>query len=59
MNKKIIITGSAGFIGLHTCLEYLNRGYIVLGVDNLNKYYDVSIKIERNKILKKYKNFHF
>ena len=59
MNKKIIITGSAGFIGFHTCLEYLNRGYIVLGVDNLNKYYDVSIKIERNKILKKYKNFQF
>lgn len=59
MNKKILITGSAGFIGFHTCLEYLNKGFTVLGVDNLNKYYDVTIKLDRNKILKKYKNFKF
>jgi UDP-glucuronate 4-epimerase len=59
MKKKIIITGSAGFIGFHTCLEYLNKGFIVLGIDNLNKYYDVRIKLERNKILKAYKNFYF
>ena len=59
MKKKVIITGSAGFIGFHTCLEYLNKGFTVLGVDNLNKYYDVKIKLERNKILKKFKNFKF
>ena len=57
--KKIIITGCSGFIGFHTCLEYLKKGFYVLGVDNLNKYYDVNIKLERNKILKKYKNFNF
>ncbi len=59
MNKKILITGSSGFRGFHTCLEYLNKGFAVLGVDNLNKYYDVNIKLNRNKILKKYKNFKF
>ena len=59
MKKRVIITGSAGFIGFHTSLEFLNNGYKVLGIDNINKYYDVNIKLERNKILKKFKNFKF
>tara|TARA_Y100001970_G_C14259925_1_gene879561 strand:- start:16826 stop:17794 length:969 start_codon:yes stop_codon:yes gene_type:complete len=60
MNKKIlIITGSAGFIGFHLSLKLLKKGYKVIGIDNLNNYYDVDLKKDRNKILKKYKNFEF
>ena len=57
--NKILITGSAGFIGYHLCLSLLNDGYEVLGVDNLNKYYDPSLKLARLDNLKKYKNFTF
>ncbi len=41
---KILITGSAGFIGFHLSLKLLNKGNTVIGVDNLNNYYDVSLK---------------
>ncbi len=54
-----LVTGSAGFIGFHTCLKLLEKKKIVLGIDNLNKYYDVNLKKKRNSILKKYKNFKF
>ena len=60
MKKKILITGCAGFIGFHTCLRFLkNLNYKVLGIDNLNNYYDKNLKIDRLKILKKSKNFKF
>ena len=60
MNKKIfIITGSAGFIGFHLALKLLKKGYKVIGIDNLNNYYDVKLKKDRNKILKKFKNYVF
>ena len=56
--KNILITGAAGFIGFHVSLKLLKSGKIV-GLDNLNSYYDVSLKKSRLKILKKFKNFTF
>ena len=46
---KILVTGSSGFIGFHTSLELLNRGYEVFGIDSENDYYDVNLKTERRK----------
>jgi len=58
-HKKILVTGCAGFIGSHVC-EYLCRNnYNVLGIDIVNDYYDVNIKLKNIDILKKYKNFTF
>ena len=56
---KILITGSAGFIGFHLSLKLLQKWNAVIGVDNLNNYYDVSLKKNRNKILKKHKKYIF
>ena len=44
MKNKILITGCAGFIGMHLCKKFLDNNYIVIGIDNLNNYYDVKIK---------------
>jgi UDP-glucuronate 4-epimerase len=44
---KFLVTGAAGFIGMHTCLRLLERGDQVVGVDNLNDYYDVTLKHAR------------
>ena len=57
--KKIMITGSSGFIGFSLTLRLLKQGYKVLGYDSLNNYYDINLKISRNRILKKFKNFSF
>lgn len=54
---KILVTGSAGFIGFHVARALLERGETVIGVDNFNDYYDVSIKEDRNKILEGYEGF--
>ena len=54
---KILVTGSAGFIGSAVCLRLLARGDEVIGVDNLNDYYDVNLKLarlERNKAYQQY-----
>ena len=51
---KILVTGSAGFIGSATALKLLQRGDYVVGIDNHNKYYDPSIKnarVKRNKVI--------
>ena len=57
---KILITGSAGFIGFSFCKYLLeNKKIKIIGVDNLNNYYDPKLKKERLKILKKYNNFKF
>lgn len=57
--QKIVVTGAAGFIGFHLSKRLLNLGYHVLGIDNLNDYYDVSLKEARLKILKEYEGFEF
>ncbi len=44
---KILITGTAGFIGSHLAEEYINKGYEVFGLDNINDYYDVNLKFAR------------
>ena len=48
---KILVTGAAGFIGFHLCEKLLEEKYTVLGVDNINNYYDVKLKKDRLKIL--------
>ena len=55
----ILVTGAAGFIGFHTSRLLLEKNYKVIGVDNINSYYDIKIKKDRLKILKNYKNFNF
>ena len=50
---KILVTGNAGFIGFHVCKKLLERGDTVVGLDNLNRYYDVNLKKNRLKILRK------
>lgn len=57
--KKILITGSAGFIGFHLTQKACSLGYNVTGIDNLNNYYDVTLKQSRLEILKKLPNFTF
>ena len=56
---KILLTGAAGFIGMHTSLRLLARGDTVVGVDNLNDYYDVTLKQARLARLSSHANFHF
>ncbi len=56
---RVLITGSAGFIGFHTAKTLLNRGDKVIGLDSLNNYYDVSLKNKRNKVLKNNTNYNF
>ena len=55
----ILVTGAAGFIGSHVARALLARGEAVLGVDNLNDYYDVSLKEARLALLAPYEGFHF
>jgi len=57
--EKILVTGAAGFIGFHLSKSLLEDGYEVLGIDNVNNYYDPKLKWARLDILKKYSNFKF
>jgi len=59
MNNKILVTGAAGFIGFHLAKSLLNDGFSVIGVDNLNDYYDVELKQARLNQLISHKNFIF
>jgi UDP-glucuronate 4-epimerase len=56
--RKVLVTGVAGFIGMHCAQRLLARGDKVIGVDNLNDYYPVKLKRERLKMLK-HRNFGF
>jgi len=58
-NEAILVTGSAGFIGFHLSKRLLETGYAVVGVDNLNPYYDVNLKRARLDILESHDNFSF
>ena len=51
MAKKILVTGAAGFIGSHLSIRLLERGDTVVGIDNLNDYYEVSLKENRTMFL--------
>jgi UDP-glucuronate 4-epimerase len=55
---KILVTGVAGFIGMHVANRLVERGDTVFGIDNLNEYYDVSLKISRLDSLKKTAKFY-
>ncbi|HHN66335.1 MAG TPA: SDR family NAD(P)-dependent oxidoreductase [Nitrospirae bacterium] len=57
--KKILVTGVAGFIGHKVAELLLQRGYAVVGMDNMNDYYDPRLKNWRLSPLKEHKNFHF
>ena len=54
---KILVTGAAGFIGFHTSKQLLDRGDTVVGLDNFNDYYDVTLKESRAAILDDYDAF--
>ncbi len=56
---KVLVTGAAGFIGMHTCLRLAARGDQVVGIDNLNDYYDPRLKEGRLSQLRADPNFRF
>ena len=55
--KKVLITGTAGFIGFHLAKSLLDKGFEIHGYDGMTDYYDVNLKINRHNILKKYQKF--
>ena len=57
--NKILVTGAVGFIGFHLCKSLLDDKIEVFGIDNINDYYDRTLKYNRLEILKKYSNFNF
>ncbi len=56
---KVVITGAAGFIGFHVCQALLDRGDLIIGVDNLNAYYDPDLKRARIAEIAEQEGFHF
>ena len=59
MTENILVTGAAGFVGYHLCRYLAEKNYSVIGMDNVNDYYDVDLKYARLKELEKYPNFTF
>lgn len=57
--KNVLITGAAGFIGYHLSDLLCKQGHRIIGVDSLNGYYELSLKLDRLKLLEKYDNFSF
>ena len=57
MNKNVIITGTAGFIGFHTAKKLLSKNWNVMGIDGFTDYYDVKLKERREAILAKMPNY--
>lgn len=58
-SKTVLVTGSAGFIGFHLSKRLLSDGYRVVGLDNVNDYYETSLKEARTRILTESANFLF
>jgi len=58
-NKIYLVTGAAGFIGHYLSKRLLEHGFRVIGIDNLNNYYDVKLKNTRLELLKLYEEFTF
>ena len=58
MIKKVLVTGSAGFIGFHLTSELLKLGFQVVGIDNLNDYYDPKLKLDRLAVLNEFVSKH-
>jgi len=56
---RVLVTGAAGFIGFHVIRQACARGLQVVGIDNLNDYYDVSLKLARLEQLHQFEQFHF
>lgn len=59
MEKVVLVTGAAGFIGFHLSQALLKKNYMVVGYDNINDYYDVNLKYARLDVLKNFDNFKF
>ncbi|PJA32091.1 MAG: capsular biosynthesis protein CpsI, partial [Zetaproteobacteria bacterium CG_4_9_14_3_um_filter_53_7] len=59
MTAPVLVTGAAGFIGMHVCQQLLARGLNVIGIDNLNDYYEVSLKQARLERLQGLDGFTF
>lgn len=57
--KKILVTGAAGFIGFHLCRRLLDQGDVITGLDNINDYYDITLKLDRLKQLEGRERFGF
>ena len=57
--ERVLVTGCAGFIGMHLCRKLLKEGRAVYGIDNLNDYYSPVLKKTRLKKLNKHKDFNF
>lgn len=57
--RKILVTGAAGFIGFHISKKLLDNSFYVIGIDNINDYYDVNLKLDRLKVLESKENFIF
>ncbi|HYF69244.1 MAG TPA: NAD-dependent epimerase [Ohtaekwangia sp.] len=58
-HQSVLVTGAAGFIGFHLCRKLCTLGYQVIGIDNLNDYYDVKVKLSRLDVLKQSDAFQF
>ncbi len=56
---KILVTGAAGFIGNEVCRILLLQGEEIIGIDNINSYYDISLKEKRLERLQNFSNFVF
>ncbi len=59
MSEKILVTGAAGFIGVFLSQRLLAEGYRVVGIDNLNDYYDIQLKKDRLALIEGHENFTF
>lgn len=56
---RVLVTGAAGFIGFHLAAKLVAKGHAVVGLDNLNDYYDPRLKEDRIKTLRDIGNFEF